>query len=645
MRVQMKKEMSAGDLRVVVGELQKLVGARIEKAYHPEKNVIVLKCRGNEGKISLVFDTRGFFFASQADMDMPMSPSSFAMLLRKHLAGGRIEDVWQYDFDRLLSIDVSARNTTSSLVLELFGGGNAILVQDNNILMPLRHKTWSHRTVRPNQEYLPPPPRPNPLEMDEDYLFEILSKSKKDVVRCLATDVNLGGELAEEVCISSSISMAEKASELGQDGSSRIFSAMEAALSCTESPEPYMALEDKRPIGFSFMPLPRYKEAELLRFSTMSEAVEQFYNNADLEIHVEEPVEDNRLLRQLEHQKSALSFFHEEEKNARKAAEAIYANYSTLQPLLSGISEARKRDYDWVDIKEEIVSREGVLDLDPAESVLHVSISSEDENVNVQMDINISIEENASRYYDRAKKAKEKAEGAENAIEDTKKAIASHESRNRKKEKEKEARKTFWFERYKWFITSEENLVIAGRDVQSNDRVVKRHMKENDRYVHADVHGAPSVLVKDIGNGIGEKSLEEACNFAFLHSKAWNAGIGHGEAYWVLPDQVSKTPNPGEFLPKGAFVIRGKRNYVKGIQLQAVLHFQEWQGVRVLMCSPSPKEGVNPPYAIIEPGDMKKNIVSKTLSPIFGVAMDEIMRLLPPGNARIMEIKKAKAEE
>ena len=76
-------------------------------------------------------------------------------------------------------------------------------------------------------------------------------------------------------------------------------------------------------------------------------------------------------------------------------------------------------------------------------------------------------------------------------------------------------------------------------------------------YAHADLHGAPSTILKD-GQKAPDSDLREACNFALAQSKGWVAALTDGSAYWVYPDQVSKTPEAGEFVPRGAFIIRGK---------------------------------------------------------------------------------------
>ena len=62
------------------------------------------------------------------------------------------------------------------------------------------------------------------------------------------------------------------------------------------------------------------------------------------------------------------------------------------------------------------------------------------------------------------------------------------------------ARKVFWFEKFFWFISSENYLVIAGRDMQQNELIVKKYMRAGDLYVHADLHGASSVVIKNPGS-------------------------------------------------------------------------------------------------------------------------------------------------
>ena len=62
-------------------------------------------------------------------------------------------------------------------------------------------------------------------------------------------------------------------------------------------------------------------------------------------------------------------------------------------------------------------------------------------------------------------------------------------------------RKVHWFEKFLWFVSSENFLVLAGHDQQQNEVIVKRHLKPTDVYIHADLHGASSVIIKNSSPG------------------------------------------------------------------------------------------------------------------------------------------------
>lgn len=90
----------------------------------------------------------------------------------------------------------------------------------------------------------------------------------------------------------------------------------------------------------------------------------------------------------------------------------------------------------------------------------------------------------------------------------------------------------------------------------------------DDVYVHADLHGAASVIIKNSnpGHEIPPTTLHQAGIMSVCQSKAWEAKIVTS-AYWVFPDQVSKSAPTGEYLTTGSFMIRGKKNFLPPVQL------------------------------------------------------------------------------
>merc|ERR1719167_2000665 len=200
----------------------------------------------------------------------------------------------------------------------------------------------------------------------------------------------------------------------------------------------------------------------------------------------------------------------------------------------------------------------------------------DDENVHAQeilvdLDLGLSAQANARQYFVQKKSAavkeKKTVESGSVALKSAEKKTKQQLKERSKIESIKKSRKFFWFEKFFWFISSENFLVIGGKDAQQNELIVKRYMKPNDVYVHADLHGAATVVVKNISSDpVPPKTLNEAGQFAVCFSQAWDSKILTA-AYWVKPEQVSKTAPSGEYLTVGSFMIRGKKNFLPPSQL------------------------------------------------------------------------------
>lgn len=133
-----------------------------------------------------------------------------------------------------------------------------------------------------------------------------------------------------------------------------------------------------------------------------------------------------------------------------------------------------------------------------------------------------------------------------------------------------QVRKKFWFEKFNWFVSAEGLVVVSGKDAQQNETLYKRYMRQNDVYVHADIHGAATCIIRsrqDVNGGaIGPVTLEQAGRFAMCRSNAWSSKLVTS-AWWVYPSQVSKSAPTGEYLTTGSFMIRGKKNFLPPHQL------------------------------------------------------------------------------
>jgi len=201
----------------------------------------------------------------------------------------------------------------------------------------------------------------------------------------------------------------------------------------------------------------------------------------------------------------------------------------------------------------------------------------------------------------------------------------------------KKIRKKAWYEKFKWFISSNEMLVIAGRDATTNEILIKKHVDATDIVFHTDAPGSPFVVIKSEGKQIPEEVLAEAASFCAAHSKAWKAGIGSTETYWVTPEQVTKEAKAGEYMVKGSFMVYGKRNYVQPEMKLAACLYQD-----TIMVGPvsAIHAQAQQKVALIVQGDTKTSDAAKKVLLILGSGEpDDVIRALPSGGCKVLEQK------
>ena len=253
----------------------------------------------------------------------------------------------------------------------------------------------------------------------------------------------------------------------------------------------------------------------------------------------------------------------------------------------------------------------------------------------VILDIRKSIPDNAKVYYEKAKKAKGKIEGMKKAIEDTSRKIEESEIRTAPKPKITIKKERRWFEKFRWFVSSDGFLVLGGRDATSNEVLIKKHTQEPDSVMHANIQGAPFFTIKnEKGMEIPEKTRLEAAQAAASYSKAWNKGYGSIDVYEINPAQVSKTPPAGEYLPKGAFMIYGEKKWLKNTPLSIAIGVadEEIIGGPLTAIESQTKKFVKVGLGDISQGNMAKKIRLVLKSG----EIDDIQRFLPAGDSQII---------
>ena len=633
----MKNEMTAFDVLAVVKEITPLVGGYLDKVFHWDRRNLLLRVNmPNLGRREIVLLDLRWLYVSSDRPETPEFPSQFAVHLRKLLSNARIEGVSQQEFDRVVVIDLMKENGYK-LVIELFGEGNLLLVSEGKIVNCLVSKTWKSREVRIGADYQFPPPRFNPRAQDLAAFKKAFASSNSDVVRTLATSINLGGQYAEEVCLRASVEKGTKASKLDEAAVERLHLGLKSLLDELATAQSTAVLEQESVVDVTPLPLRIHQDLGRQQFPSFSGALQFFLEHRKVaeKVALGNP-EVQKLERQLQQQRETAEKGGEESERLTRAAEALYTAYSDITTMLGALQKKADKT-DWDELRQFASTLAMVQSIDPQRKKVKVRLDA----VEADLDYTTSLDDNANLLYSNAKEAREKQNRSLEMVHATEARISALKAKDTKaalvEKITVKKTKEFWFEAYKWFITSGGHLIVAGRDVRTNDQVVKKHLKLPDRYAHADVHGAPSVVIKD-GSTASEQELREACVFALAHSKAWNAGVQEGSAYWVLPDQVSKTPDAGAFVPRGAFIIRGKRNYEHHISMELVIGEIVHEGARKIMCAPrASMETRSKRYLVLTPGEMARSKLSSALAKELGVPEEEVSRILPPGDVNILE--------
>jgi len=248
--------------------------------------------------------------------------------------------------------------------------------------------------------------------------------------------------------------------------------------------------------------------------------------------------------------------------------------------------------------------------------------------MNIDIYINKSIEENASLYYEKAKKIHKKIAGAEKALAaSTAKLKKLEKQQLKEKEQVKKTLKKEWFEKFRWFVSSEGFLVIGGRDATTNEIIIKKHTEKGDIVFHTDMIGSPFFVVKAKSKNIGKKTIKEAADATITFSRAWKLGMQSTPVFHCKPEQLSKEAPSGEFVPRGGFITKGKLNYIEN-RINCAIGLYNGK----IMAGPLESIEKNCEKCVkIESGRKKASDIAKQIRKKIGGELDDIIRALPSG--------------
>jgi len=699
-----KRELTSVDLAALVTELNRYEGAKVDKVYLYGDDLLRFKMRDfDRGRVELLVEVGDTKRAHVTDPDRvpdaPGRPPNFAKMLRNRLSGADFAGVEQFEFDRILTFSFERGDEDTQVVAELFGQGNvAVLDETGEVVRSLETVRLKSRTVAPGAQYDFPASRVNPLSVSYDAFVRQMDDSDTDVVRTLATQLNLGGLYAEEVCTRAGVEKTTPIDEAGDEEYRALHDAIDDIRTQlrTGDFDPRVYEDEGAVVDATPFPLEEHAREGLdsETADTFTEAVDEYFHRlerADDDDSAEaaassRPDFEAEIAKQkriIDQQEGAIGKFEEQAETERHRAELLYANYDLVDELISTVRAARSNDVAWDEIRETlaagadqgITAAEAVVDVDGADGTVTVELDDTD----ITVDVDMGVEKNADRLYTEAKRIEGKKEGALAAIENTREELEAVKQRRDAWEADDDPEpdddddedverdwlsmesipiraSEEWYERFRWFHTSDGFLVIGGRNAEQNEEIVTKYLDKHDRFLHTQAHGGPVTVVKAAGPSepsepvdFPETTVEEAAQFAVSYSSTWKEGRYAGEAYAVTPEQVSKTPESGEYIEKGSFVVRGDRTYVRDVAAEVAVGVQCEGETRVVGGPPSAIEARVETAVRLQPGRYAQNDAAKLVYREFKdrfadqsflrkvASPDRIQEFLPAGGSEIVE--------
>ncbi len=524
-------------LRAVTRELESTAAGRtIDKVQQPSRDTVLLSLRGGERLLLSAAPGRARCHLTGLTRENPAAPPMFCMLLRKHLQGGRIAGFRQPPLERVLFIDIDARDELGetgrrTLALECLGPRSNLLLLngEGRILDCLKRvEAETGRTALPGLYYRLPPAQEkrDPLSIGAEEFRALLHAApdgtdagKLLLDRFTALSPAVCRELAAMTC-------ADREHLCSPEDRERLagtFSVWQDTVREGRFTPFLLTEQDGRSVDFSYMPIGQYNAAWTLRpMETFSQLLDSFYGER----------ERSELLRQ---------------RGAQLHKAAAGGRDRLRRKLLLQEKEyAETRDRDRLRLYGELITA-NLYRMTRGESRLTARnyYDPEGAEVDIPLDPLLTPQENAAKYFKRYSKAKtaerclaeqmEKArrerDWLESVLDELTRAELEQDFEDIRRElceagylkaREKKGVKRPP-SRPRVFVSTGGLKILVGRSNTQNDRLTKEAGKYDYWFHTQRVHGAHVILCCQ-GQPPDRESLTQAATLAAWFSQGRESG-------------------------------------------------------------------------------------------------------------------------
>ena len=625
------------ELAYLIKEIgHEIEGCYVSNIYGINRNSLLFKMRHpDKPDIMLMLSTMGMWTTSKK-ID-PIEPNKLLRRLRSDLLRSKIEKVEQIGTERIAYLTFSNFDNRFVLIVEFFGEGNMLLCNYSKKILALMHSIdVRHRQLRIGLEYKPPPEDGiDIIDLKKEEFKEILSTSTS-IGKIIGRGLGLPKKYVEEIIRLSSIDRTKPSDEISEDEFESLFDVIRITISNVINGvhDPTIITDAEKSDIFP------------IRFSddnTGAREVPSFNEGLDI-IFTERILEKGKSLYSEEAQKriSELQNRLEEQKNAIEIVQKKSKNIAGVANLLFSMQSEGKSKISEPEVVKALKNQNAELVKEKGVPVLKI------DDAKVKIELDAPLPSLASILFDESKKQKGAITSIEKLIEKTEDQL---EKTIEKGEIAKgsvgfsDIRKKNWYERYRWFFTSDGLLAVGGRDSSSNSALVRKHMESDDKIFHAEINGSPFFILKDTNEDLMPLSLEETAYATVCFSRAWQASAHGLNSFWVKPDQIKKAAPTGQSMGKGSFMIYGTRNFIKVASLKLAVGIMKENENYLLVSGPvEPIKKNCLCYVIIEPGGSPISDVAKKIRAEFNKSdekfqklfvVDDYVRALPTGSSKI----------
>ncbi len=595
------------------------------KLHHPEKS-----------DIFMMISTSGVWLTS-VKIDQ-IEPNKLLKRLRSDLLRFKIKKIEQIGSERIAYFTFAGFDKEFVIIGEFFGDGNILLCNEEMKILALQHAIdVRHRKLGVGMKYATPPQSGLDIFHTTESDFKDLRTSELIAGKWLGRTLGLPKKYVEGIFELANIDSKKIGKNLTEDEIKQIFHTTKTIVTNVTSGnhDPVIIRND----GVEVIPI------KLGELNEGYSSVNSFMEGLDT-IFTENIVEKGRSVQTSESDKK-IKDIETQLSEQEKAIEIVKEKSKYITNLANSLYEMVSKGIISIeDMNAQSILEEHNAKLSKEKGISLIVIRDEKIKINTQA----PLQSIASVLFNEAKRQSGAIKSIEQIKNKTKKRLEKLKNKTEVDKKEilvSEVRKKNWYERYRWFFTSDEMLAIGGRDAPSNSAVVRKHLGKNDRIFHGDIFGSPFFILKDAETP-SSISMNEVAHATVCFSRAWREGMHGLSAYWVFPDQVKKSAPSGQFLPKGSFTIEGKRNFVNIPSLRLAVGIIPQDDHYLLTSGPiAPIKKNSLCYAIIEPHGSEMVDVAKKIRLEFSkleeeitkqISIDDFVRALPAGQSQIKEV-------